>query len=329
MFTAIQHIFSDAIGSSPSLSFNHRLTDYSEITAISYDGSIMYYVSVSGAALMKSTDYGATWNYTSMLDYANEIRAISCSDDGQNIVVVKNPGSVFLSIDAGTSFSDINPEGSDKNWTNVVISGDGQSIAVNWAFYPYIPNSRFWTTSDKGVTWHDRGSKGSIPLHKMAISDDGTVIKFADTDGDIYESTDSGASFTFIIASGVTFVRSDTTGAVLIYGEALYPSNPPYPSDSFYKRSSFGGGFSILGQFGHLSHDSFPAHCDISSDASTILVVPSADTTDWLSEVWFSTDSGVSFSQDTSLDAMDSYYSISLSGNGLHAIIAGNSIWTY
>ncbi len=119
-------------------------------TAISANGNHLILSVIEGgensnqlSPLFVSNNYGVSWQ-----DVASEIdenvrqywASVDVSNDGQTMVAASDfgrdldtnnnvSGKIVVSEDGGSSWTDVTPEDSDE-WTEVVVSGDGSTIAA-------------------------------------------------------------------------------------------------------------------------------------------------------------------------------------------------------
>ncbi len=156
------------------------------ITAISATGS---HLMVSGGegdpGLHISANYGATWeNVAEEMDPGNihTWTAVDVSNDGQTMVAVSEDtydgdlfstveGKIFISTDAGDSWSNVSPAGTD-DWSDIVVSGDGTTIAA-----VTVASGDVYISENGGTDWTTSAfDSGASSGKNIAISDNGEKI---------------------------------------------------------------------------------------------------------------------------------------------------------
>ena len=109
------------------------------------------------------------------------------SGDGATVAAVVGEGSIWVSTDYGSSWSETSdPAGNTYSttyyWQAVAVSSDGTTLAA-------ADEHGLWTSYDSGATW----SQSSIPssnLRDIAMSDDGSLMAVVAYSGNLYTSSD-------------------------------------------------------------------------------------------------------------------------------------------
>ncbi|MBA3773048.1 MAG: exo-alpha-sialidase [Ramlibacter sp.] len=105
------------------------------------------------------------------------------SASGNRIAAIANPGGIYLSVDAGASWTrSTAPSG---NWTQVLMSADGTRLAA-------IAGGVLHTSGDSGQTWVARTGPFWQGVH---VTDDGQRVVGAAMGGTLQISSDGGATF--------------------------------------------------------------------------------------------------------------------------------------
>lgn len=190
--------------------------------AISASGSHQIVSSVESAfsppneqhPLYVSTNYGTSWqNVAQAADPAvsNIWSSVDISNDGQTMVAVSRAGfeldggeeippKVVLSHNAGASWTSITPNGLQGGENEVVVSGDGSTVAVT-------ASGVLYTSDDEGLNWEnpvidaDNGLNNSyLQIWSVSMSDDGDKLLVGNMGSgaefeDLYLSEDGGASW--------------------------------------------------------------------------------------------------------------------------------------
>ncbi|EEF57870.1 hypothetical protein [Pedosphaera parvula] len=198
--------------------------------ACSADGTRL--VGVSQNQLFTSTDGGNNWIHAN--SQSATFLAVASSADGTHLAAVAqgnggfggNQGGVFTSADSGVSWNQKYYGSSDDNFTCVCSSDDGTRL--------YAGNSGSYSTSlyrstDSGASWAPT-SLSSGNIRAITCSADGTRVCAVFSSGNIWASTDSGATWTQRDAArNWSAVASSTDGmklvATVVNGQIYTSSN--------------------------------------------------------------------------------------------------------
>jgi hypothetical protein len=154
-----------------------------------------------------SHDAGRTWKHHYVNSKNLKWTDVSVSADGQTIVASSlvpdgtwgwsgsDSGTPEISTDGGATWSYMNVNGKSEGWTDIAVSGNGQTILVSdsTAF-------RFYRSTDAGKTWTKLmppvpvSGVGSY-VGDMALSADGSKAILGKSHGDLWISTDSGTTW--------------------------------------------------------------------------------------------------------------------------------------
>lgn len=130
-----------------------------------------------------------TWSPGFVYSQAAAIADASLTSSGSTIVAITN-NTLFLTQNTGSSWTNKTPSGVVGNMTGVVVSENGNILAVA-SYYGYI-----YTSSNAGVSWTPRDSirkwKG------ISMSSDGTKLAAFVENSYIYISRDSGVTWSEI-----------------------------------------------------------------------------------------------------------------------------------
>ena len=158
--------------------------------ASSADGSRLLAVdfgAVGGGLPSISTDYGATWN-TSSVAFDLWVAAAS-SADGMKLAVasangrIATPGSIMTSSDGGATWLFRRPQG---DWSALASSSDGERLAA-------ASSGGLFLSDDVGATWRQVlvGSR----LTSVTSSSDGRTLVTTASNGRIFVSLDRGVTW--------------------------------------------------------------------------------------------------------------------------------------
>lgn len=143
----------------------------------------------------------------------------AASASGNRVAAIANPGGIYLSSDAGVSWTRSNAP--TDNWTQVLMSTDGTKLAA-------LGSAVLYTSTDSGQTWaaHTGTSEFWMGVY---MSDDGQRIVGAVMGGSLHISTDGGASFAPIAGTANTdwrTVAGSSDGTRLVAVASLYGGDP-------------------------------------------------------------------------------------------------------
>ena len=131
-------------------------------------------VSPGDATLLMSSDYGDTWNPSSLTTPPEVWQGNVMSSDGKIHAVATYPqggdGHIYISYDYGNTWS---PKAdSSKGFQNISMTADGKIQAVIEGDYTRI----LWISTDYGMDWTNTGKDAD----DVKISSDGRILMIAD-----------------------------------------------------------------------------------------------------------------------------------------------------
>ena len=145
-----------------------------------------------------STDSGMT--FTERASSLYSVGSMASSADGTKLVVAAFGQDIYTSADSGVTWVDQTESlglTGGLGWSSVACSTDGTKIvavAYEQYVYPAYTNGLIYTSADSGVSWTQRGGRGT--WNAVASSADGTKLVAVDgAPGFIYTSTDSGSNW--------------------------------------------------------------------------------------------------------------------------------------
>jgi len=191
--------------------------------ASSADGTRL--VASPGGTIQTSSDSGATWTPHGPI---GAWFGVASSADGQKLVAAQCGGQIHTSTDFGVTWT---PRGASKCWQSVASSSDGTKL-IAAASDDNSPNQNpepIYLSNDSGVTWTPAPGPGARHWWYVASSGNGnTLIAIAQSSGDNWISTDSGANWTKreTDKSWYRAASSDdgTKLVAVIYGGQIYTS---------------------------------------------------------------------------------------------------------
>jgi hypothetical protein len=291
----------------------------------------------SGVAV--SANAGMTWALTS----GPALSAVASDPSGTNLVACGG-GGISTSVNAGMTWT---PSGwaapTGQSYCTSVASDSTGTHLVAAVGGPW--GGDIWTSSNAGVTWTDQTPSGAAHnLTWMSVAADATGTKLIAVTGlglgaggpgsvgDIWTSSDSGATWTDQTASGAAHnltwmsVASDATGTHLIaVGSGIWTSSNS--GVTWTQQATNSGAYAWASV--------------ASSSDGTHLVAASRNGVDLSTggDLWTSSDSGVTWTNTTAgtflaiLDwtgvASDSTGAHLVAVNAWEADIVGGDIWTW
>jgi hypothetical protein len=206
---------------------------------VAMSDSGQYIVTATYGTLYKSNDFGATFTQkiinSNVPRIGDEIYEVGISGDGQRIIIpTSHYGKIYLSLDSGSSFSELSGLPTVP-WSTAGISGDGNTLIAA----AYLNN--IWVSHDAGSTWKESVIDLYPPYKnwgRATLSYDGQVIGLtrhgyklltSDTGGDSWQVKDRSYSQMW---SGITSSRDGRVfyaGAYLDHGSGgVWKSVPTY-----------------------------------------------------------------------------------------------------
>jgi photosystem II stability/assembly factor-like uncharacterized protein len=162
--------------------------------------TIMYCAAGVASYPYKSTDTGATWTQLSTPNNTLAWASIKCNYNGTIVFAAQTNGSLYLSGDGGTSWTQQSGAGV-RNWAALYLSDDGQVLVAT------VNSGNIWVSVNGGGFWTPRATSRLWQV-LTGTSDGGLLLAAASSPGpgvaSLYLSTDYGTTWTATAASQVT-----------------------------------------------------------------------------------------------------------------------------
>ncbi len=142
-------------------------------------------------------------------------QAMASSSDGTHLVVGGNPGRLYLSSDAGTTWTETYPPSGtavNQYWQSAASSADGTKLVVGNRYKSgTVGSGRLYISSNSGAIWTEVQPAGNTDRNwtSLASSSDGSVLLVGNqTTGTyptivrLYLSTNSGQTWTEVQPAG-------------------------------------------------------------------------------------------------------------------------------
>lgn len=164
--------------------------------AVSNDGSTISANDFRDGYAYISRDSGATWARQDSIG-VGKWRSVAVSEDGQRIALGQAPGKLYLSSDAGITWTESNIGAG--YWSGLGASLDGKQLVISDYYDGYIQISK-----DFGENWKSSVSLGNGKWRSVSSSGDGAILTASnDTDGTLYVSADRGITWTTQLEAGI------------------------------------------------------------------------------------------------------------------------------
>ena len=193
------------------------------------DGSNLI-AAIYNGRLYTSSDFGVSWSERQPAGAQDNFWSCVASDsDGSNLIVgIGNipAGALYTSVDSGVNWTVRQPTGVAALWVSVDSDSDGSNLIAG------AQNGRIAISDDGGATWTLKGAGGGDNWAGMASDADGSHLLVCSVlpTGNLYESSDSGATFAATQPAGATtkdwyWASSNSDGTrliVCVYNGRLY-----------------------------------------------------------------------------------------------------------
>ena len=252
----------------------------------------IYTLSIQSAIIIRSTDYGNTFNDISGTSLPSAYwRSIATTNTASNQTAVAYGGSIYRSSDTGATWSNagITIDGSanantitPRNWQDVAISAETGVVQVTCVSGGYL-----YVSSNTGATWDSSGIviDGSVSQlanrswQAVALSANGQYGLACANPGFLYRSTNSGASW---MSSNLVIDGVGTQTAERTWNDVGMSANGKYQVacgnlNIFYSKD-YGANWVLLNAAG----SRFWSSVALSENGSTI----SATTNDSAGAIW-------------------------------------------
>jgi hypothetical protein len=174
-------------GATWSAVFPYSGTSNWDAVTMSANASVM--VAGDNNNLFTSNDTGAVWTPT--LAGSKKWR-LAASDDGAIIVATTLGGQIYISKNYGVSWT---ATATARNWLGVALSASGVNIVAVERGNASLSSGNVWRSVDSGDNWALLPNSPTKDWNAIASSSSGTKLAAVANPGQIYTSSDSGASW--------------------------------------------------------------------------------------------------------------------------------------
>jgi hypothetical protein len=309
-------------------------------TAVASDGSGAHLVATSTLVIppgryvdgaWTSTDASQTWAVSSLETVG--LSSVASNATGTVLVAVEGladeGGSVWTSTDSGATWSNATSPTNRDSWGGVASDSSGTHLVAAAAF------GDIWTSADSGATWTDQTPSGpahglnwvsvasdSTGANLVAAAGGGIVAAGPGATGDVWTSSDSGATWTDQTSSGPAHdvywasVASDSTGKNLVaVGSGIWTSADAGVTWTQQTSPSSTGNW-----------------ISVASDTTGTHLIAASGQIGGTGDLWTSVDSGVTWTNETAgtSAAEQAWSGVASDATGAHlvAVVRGGDIWT-
>ncbi len=165
--------------------------DGSWVAPLFFDPNNQMTVYSLGVKVHKSTDFGTTWtDLGTPTTLAGNIDTAAIAENNSNIMVVTNGSAIEISIDGGTTFSNIKNGLPSNSITDVAFDpNDDATIIVTYDSYQNN-GQKIYMTHNSGLTWQNiTYNLGSMPIYSVVIDHTNDSTIYAGAAVGIYKKT--------------------------------------------------------------------------------------------------------------------------------------------
>jgi len=205
----------------------------------SSDGSKLVASSYLPSNIYTSTNYGVTWTIRNTNGApTGNIQRVRSNSDGTKLVAVTSTSGIFVSSNSGANWT-LTSALTNVEWYDVASDLTGTKLVAC-----VISSGGIYTSNNSGTTWTLRSSAPTnVSWSTVASNSDGTKLLASNNNTAIYQSIDSGITWTVtnaplnahwwavaISGDGTTLSAaaypSGSTGGIYVYSQSPSPSLP-------------------------------------------------------------------------------------------------------
>ena len=229
-------------------------------------------------------------------------QAAAASADGTKLAAVVNNGQIYVSQDAGATWT--NRTTLVQAWSSIASSADGTHLAAT------VNGGDIYTSTNSGLTFGAQDTTNPLAWYSIASSADGIKLVAVVNNGYIYTSTDTGTNWTQRGAIHPYVAVASSADGVKLVAVAK--------NDKIY--TSIDSGLSWTNR---TTSPATPAWVAVASSADGTKLVAAA----YQGQLYTSGDSGVTWTPRDSVRFWESVASSS-DGNSLGAVVNAGQIYT-
>lgn len=233
-----------AISSNYGNSFSFLFSTNARINGIAMSDNGQYLMYVTGGNsgnIARSSDFGASWSFSSApIPYSNW-KSVAMSSSGQYVTLVSLNSYIWVSSDYGVSYT-AKTAYPATNWAAVVMSSNGQ--------YQVAGRDTIYRSTNYGSTWTNVGAPVSNGYGALAMSGDGQHLLGLSyfRNLELYRSINYGANW-----STVTTIGSGGSGnwnciAISPDGvtQLVGANGNVWPTNDMWRSTNSGANFNVV-----------------------------------------------------------------------------------
>ena len=253
-----------------------------------------------------SGNLGGGWVENTSTGASKQWRIVTSSSDGTKLATYVRNSKIWTSNNSGITWTEDTNISAVKDWRAIASSDDGTILAAT-AYGDYI-----WTSNNSGSSWTSRASVKN--WYGIAVSADGTKMAATVEGGNIWLSSDSGATWNSTASVKSWYNITMSADGTKMAATVMNPANNIYYSTDSGSTWSTSSPNTAKNWHGITS----------SSDGTKVAAYV------YNGNIWISSDSGASFTEDTSVGSTQSWEGIAMSADGtkIAAVAHGGKIWT-
>lgn len=178
--------------------------------ALDYDGSVIMAHRYASNVYI-SSDSGVNWGNAGVTGTL----CVACSSDGAVMLVGKNSGRLYLSINTGASFSETQPNGANNyEWNAVAVSGDGSVLACG--IFNVSLGRPVYLSFNTGTNWTAQAT--TAKWNSLSIADDEVTILRSNT-GAVWGTENAGTNWSNLDPDGSEEAKNWITAKISRNGQ--------------------------------------------------------------------------------------------------------------
>lgn len=183
-----------------------------------------------------AANLGDTWIKTGNLDGATTVYCLAQASDGSIYAGTYPDGDVYKSIDDGLTWANTANLDSATGVHSLMIDANGAIYAGT------SPYSDLFKSTDSGTSWLKIKTFNGSNIFKIIQTTDGKIFVATDKNGNVYVSSDLGASF---VDTGDLGGAENVYTIIQTQSGSLYAGT--YPDGRVFRSSDLGGSWSRTG----------------------------------------------------------------------------------
>ncbi|HSZ71284.1 MAG TPA: T9SS type A sorting domain-containing protein [Cytophagaceae bacterium] len=269
----------------------------------------------------------STWTNTGWTS-AYSLNDLAIGDEGYVYVASTNfDGSNYIpkitrSTDHGAFWTDATPTGLPASVSNIclAVKGTNMYLGADNGLYKSTDGGSTWASSSTGIdvnsTVNDIAIDDNNNVFATAVSFNSSNLKYTVT---IYKSTNAGGNWNAVTTAGITNSGSDMQAYIAVKGSNMYLAL----ASGIYKSTDGGSTWTSSTGYG----GSIPQSISIDDNNHVYITTTAFDGTNYIPEVYASTNTGGSWNKLTTTGLPYGYAYSLLGRGGYMYFLAGTSVY--